>query len=764
MQLTINETIDFLTFLTSDEFQNVLDIKSYLNKSHLFTSEDIDEIKQQLEKTFDDYTTNLNKGDEALTKTLLMGRTFVEAITDKVFADWFASLQLPLVEQSRSKFETLYKTNIKKVNDDVFKAGVFTEQKTSLPILKYSDFNAAFNNELAKLIESSRATFLDSTGAKSAGDKPVDAIAKLAELTETEKQDNRSYLKMAFDGTSHWVTETVSSNPKVSTAISTALIGTGGSIALGLGWWAVLIGAGSAATFASVYRLAQSQGLHFYQDLSARYEHYAKIKPLFQTDDDKQVLKALKNRSEDFTADECNRNEYKVAQAQIILANLPPNELIKTLNIKILGLEQQIWQLVVQPGIDWDREHRQSLQQMMGLLLVIEQTNKELSVFTLEKSDAYQTNDAWWKIISVASSLIPGLLVKFAALNYLSSWFGDSSHIEAKVGKGIMDVVGYLTKQKTFDEVKDTEPTITVTHNSSENSVSATGIMLTSGLAIETLSMVVATRIAYLNYSSATDAYKKMIEDAEKSATHVVDRCTKLIGERLNQVDRSMALVDETRVDLQKNTLYKPLEVIDNPDKQQPQETAYDKQKRAAKNLWSKTVKPAFRLAFPKSTYRSIEKDLPPELVIDDQDEFDGSGGPGTVVIYKKVVEEQDASILLYALCHETGHCVTAAKLNAMKLAIPSLAGESGKENPGAKQHEYIADLIAIDVIKTQLPESVQGVKDAMESIKDKLGNGGNMHPTGNQRMLKMNLLLDDEKTLDELITDIINNPPHGTY
>lgn len=175
----------------------------------------------------------------------------------------------------------------------------------------------------------------------------------------------------------------------------------------------------------------------------------------------------------------------------------------------------------------------------------------------------------------------------------------------------------------------------------------------------------------------------------------------------------------------------------------------YDELKASAKNQWLHVVRPMFFETYPAA-------DLPAELNIDDRDSFDGDGGPGVVRIFRKIVTESDPSILLYALCHETSHAVVADKVRSLNKQVPA------PMNDGARQHEYLADLIGIDLIQTRLPTALGRLTMAMNDIEIKLGTGDVMHPSGQQRVAKMRRLLNGHNTLDELIVDILDHPPHG--
>ncbi len=243
-------------------------------------------------------------------------------------------------------------------------------------------------------------------------------------------------------------------------------------------------------------------------------------------------------------------------------------------------------------------------------------------------------------------------------------------------------------------------------------------------------------------------------EMVEYSAKHQLTKTSNLLRALATYFDESKldAPEDDAEAPPNEDNQPPPPPNEDNPPPPPP-EDRYTQQKQAAKTMWLNEIAPAFRRAF-------TNPDLPEELAIDDRDLFDGDGGPGSVRVYKKVVTEPNASVLLYALAHETGHAVTAQKI--MSMQGRAQADVPQPANDGAKQHEYLADLIAIHVIQTQLNGHRQSIFDAMDAIANKLGDADAMHPSGAQRVAKMRRLLNGDNTLDELINDVLNHPPHG--
>jgi Ubiquitin carboxyl-terminal hydrolase len=533
MKITLDELKKFLEYITSEKTHNLLNYKTHLGQSNVLEEEYQGRIMLSLgavSKALPIAQINPKENSDVNAE--------MEKLSDLIggfpaFEKCFEKLKIHMDDSSKIKLKERFdervnviqhlttpfrvpfaeSNNIKKYDDAVKEL-----------LTKVNNFNNECISDIINVIDESRRDLGEADEPKEGPTK--DCLGLLEEAAALEREKNRRSLAIGAKFM-------VAGLPMLAYKLSCFL-------------------------GRNIYYYTIDKGIHDCQDLLEIYKVYQKIKPIFKEDDDKKILKILKNT--DFTKNEKETNSYQIAIAEVILSDTPPNEFIKALNAKLLGLEQRVWELVVSPFIDWNRQHRETLQHLMGLILVIEQTNKELSIITLDASNKYQTNDAWWKIFSAASSLVPGLLMKFAALNYLSYLFGSSSSIEAAIGKGIVNIIGYLKGDQTFDDISNTSPILSITHNSSNSEEALTGVLLTSGLAVETLSMVVATRIAYMNYASATDAYKKLIEEAENAATHVVDRCTKLIGDRLNYVDRSISFLDAGKLKVLENKLFLPLQ------------------------------------------------------------------------------------------------------------------------------------------------------------------------------------------------------------
>lgn len=544
MKLSIKEVTDFLAYITAEETENLLNFRAYFEQHPLLNESDINEFNPPFGQIVGAWAEK--KADD-----LQEGRQQLRDLIKKKYNTWFDSLKITLRETSKVDIEA--KLNILFEREVI--GLILTDEKLQLlpnePIpnteaaqkavqgamQKLRDLSGEFNKILVEYIEE---TFKGHTRPElpkqvSEGNYKE----RLEQMASLEQQDNRGAI-INFP-TNHPTATTVT---KVVAGVLLLPL----TIAYGVGWLGYKAGQQVYETGGDIYRWGFYKGIHQCQDLLAIYKVYERIKPLFGTDDDKEILKILQNK--EFPLQQRDMNAFNIAQAEVVLSDLPPSEFIKSLNLKLLGLEQRVWGLAVRPGFTWDAEVRETLEHLMGMILLIEQTNRELSVVTFEASDKYQTNDAWWKIFAAATAILPGLLLKFGALNYVAHWFGSSTTITGTIGKSIINVVGYLRGDQQFSDISNKDLSVNIDSSSTNNSEVLTGVLLTSGLAMETVSMVVATRIAYLNYASATDAYKKMVEEAEKTATNVVLRCGELIGNRLNAIDRSLSFLDADKVKL----------------------------------------------------------------------------------------------------------------------------------------------------------------------------------------------------------------------
>ena len=532
MKTTVEELIVFVECITSESVQEILKSEKAIYSSDIVSVE-------KLVPLFNLKTAAIDGVDE-------------KEQWDVMLTSWMASVDIPaIVEKDREEF-------LKKATGIVNK-----RTGTNLEALEATSYcNELIEKVRAELLDLYRlkskekfdkaATNIESAQSKhriqqSTNDTVAASFQHLKNTAQQQQNENRRKLAaLKQQDESRWETveKKVAYAPKALGGVAGGVAGALYWIAYGLGGAATYLGKGVATNTVeggkwALDKMKVIDQTPNYQGLLSLYETYLKVKPIFGADDDVLILEALKNDTG--TPHERELNKLRIAQVEVVLSDAKPDEFIRQLNHKLLGLEQQIWKLAVQPAYKWDNGSRELLSQVMGLLLCIEQTNRDISVDTLVASDNYQTNDAWWKIFSVISALIPGLLVKVAALNYLSHLFGSSGHISGFIGNAILKALGG-TGVKDSAGVGDNE--IRIQTNNADNSEIVTGALLTTGLAVEAFAMIVATRIAYMNYASATDAFKSMIQQAEKTATNVVERCSVLLKDRLNSIDRALPLYE----------------------------------------------------------------------------------------------------------------------------------------------------------------------------------------------------------------------------
>lgn len=549
MKLSIKEVTDFLAYITAEETENLLNFRTYFEQHPLFKQSDYADFNGPFAGMVGSWT-NKNHGNFTQSVTL-----FREQITQK-YNTWFDALKITLKDTSKvdikAKLDTLVDQEIIRLFPTAEAIQALTAEPGDLARPanaalasarnKLQGLNVELNKKLIEYIEETYKGHNQPELPKPQSEGNYKE--KLENLAKLEQAANRGAIVNACSEAATKISKLPTEHPYVTAALAITLLPV--TITAGVGYGGYKLGVKIYEGAGWAYRTGINKGIHKCQDLLAIYSSYERIKPLFGTDNDKEILKILLNKK--FTIQQRDINAFNIAQAEVILSDLPPSEFIKSLNLKLLGLEQRVWGLAVRPGFTWDAEVRETLEHLMGMILLIEQTNRELSVVTFEASDKYQTNDAWWKIFAAATAILPGLLLKFGALNYLAHWFGSSTTITGTIGKSIINVVGYLRGDQQFSDISNKDLSVNIDSSSTNNSEVLTGVLLTSGLAMETVSMVVATRIAYLNYASATDAYKKMVEDAEKTATNVVLRCGELIGNRLNAIDRSLSFLDADKV------------------------------------------------------------------------------------------------------------------------------------------------------------------------------------------------------------------------
>jgi hypothetical protein len=162
---------------------------------------------------------------------------------------------------------------------------------------------------------------------------------------------------------------------------------------------------------------------------------------------------------------------------------------------------------------------------------------------------------------------------------------------------------------------------------------------------------------------------------------------------------------------------------------------------------WSFRILPAYRRTYPAG-------DFPEGLTVVPGQFFDGFGAPGLVAIDEAVVAEVDSGVRLFALAHETGHCVVYLECQNRNLQTPNTDTGANK-----KKHEMLADLIAMRVLGEKLPSTQSRVVASYGALAQKLGAGDAEHPSGADRVRVMKTYTDGAD-FDTLFQAIVAGVP----
>lgn len=152
----------------------------------------------------------------------------------------------------------------------------------------------------------------------------------------------------------------------------------------------------------------------------------------------------------------------------------------------------------------------------------------------------------------------------------------------------------------------------------------------------------------------------------------------------------------------------------------------------ALKNLYTNVIIPLFE------NFKEVE--IPTEFKIDTNDNSINAGASfGYVEVSQGLINYKKEYIQVYVLAHEVAHIVTLkqAGLFGLDQLIPS-----GSVTNDYKKAEYLADLIAIHFLNTQLPEKMKLIYSDFENLKNLLGSGSFTHPSGTKRINIMNQYL----------------------
>lgn len=147
------------------------------------------------------------------------------------------------------------------------------------------------------------------------------------------------------------------------------------------------------------------------------------------------------------------------------------------------------------------------------------------------------------------------------------------------------------------------------------------------------------------------------------------------------------------------------------------------------KQLYYNTIIPLF------SDYNSI--DIPSEFqIIKDDMSIDAGASFGYVEVSMGLVNLPKESIQLFALTHEVAHIAT---LNQARLFNLEGYVTNGAFVNQYKKSEYLADLIAIHLIKTKAPIYFETLQENFNYLKRILGGETFTHPSGINRLKEIN-------------------------
>ncbi|WP_434037196.1 hypothetical protein [Formosa sp. 4Alg 33] len=158
------------------------------------------------------------------------------------------------------------------------------------------------------------------------------------------------------------------------------------------------------------------------------------------------------------------------------------------------------------------------------------------------------------------------------------------------------------------------------------------------------------------------------------------------------------------------------------------QETCILDKEDKLKQLYNATVIPLF------SAYTDI--DIPVEFhVREDEMGIDAGASFGYVEVSMGLINVSEESIQLFALTHEVAHIATLSQARLFNL---DGYVSSGPETNEYIKSEYLADLIAIHLIKSQEPVYFESLTKNFQELINILGGGTFTHPSGVNRIKAM--------------------------
>ena len=150
--------------------------------------------------------------------------------------------------------------------------------------------------------------------------------------------------------------------------------------------------------------------------------------------------------------------------------------------------------------------------------------------------------------------------------------------------------------------------------------------------------------------------------------------------------------------------------------------------------IYNESVLPLFK------EYSDVE--IPTEFKIDKSDLSINAGASfGYVEISQGLINVTKKHIQLFALSHEVAHIVTIpqARLFGLEGSIPK-----GSITNDYKKAEYLADLIAIHLIKSKLNNEFRLLSTDFPFLQNLLGGSSFTHPSGSDRINEIQTYLEN--------------------
>lgn len=146
--------------------------------------------------------------------------------------------------------------------------------------------------------------------------------------------------------------------------------------------------------------------------------------------------------------------------------------------------------------------------------------------------------------------------------------------------------------------------------------------------------------------------------------------------------------------------------------------------------------------------YKGIE--IPSDFQVDSKDKTINAGASfGYVEVSQGLIEAKKESIQVFVLAHEVAHIATLsqARLFDLQGEIPR-----GATTNDYKKAEYLADLIAVHLIQTQLPKEFESLYVDFDYLQQMLGSTTFTHPSGLDRINSLKEYLSNSKKETEAV------------